>query len=140
MRVNLLRYAGVYVAAMLGLAALTWALQALMGFRLPTGLSTALPPMLAAMMEGQALARGSRALISGAAAWREAAKMTLVVALINALVLFALLGLMPELAETRAVVIIGGIFLLLLAVVLLVNRFFLTLGAKSQLKALEAGK
>lgn len=140
MRVNLLRYAGVYIAAAIGLAALTWAAAALLGVRLPTGLSTALPPMLAAMIEGQALARAARAPIPGGDAWREAGRMTLVVALLNAVILAGVLTFTPELANAQAASIIGLVFLVLLGVVFLVNRFFLGLGARSQLKSMEASR
>ncbi|MCO6384977.1 ABZJ_00895 family protein [Oceanicola sp. 502str15] len=138
MRINLLRYAGVYIAAAVALAALLWALEAFLGVSAPSGLSTALPPMLAALIEGQAYARTTRAPLPGGEAWAGALRMTLVVAAINAVVLLGVLLVMPELREPQLLGIVAVVFVVLLGVVFLANRFFFGMGAKSQLKALGA--
>ncbi len=140
MRISLLRYAGIYIATALGLALLTWVLASFAGVRLPTGLSTALPPMLAALLEGQAFARETREPLLNDEAWSAAFRMTLVVAVINAIILGGVLLFTPELTNPEVLTIVGVVFLVLLVVVLLVNRIFLGMGARSQLKALESRK
>ncbi|QDC11073.1 hypothetical protein FHY55_18350 [Oceanicola sp. D3] len=140
MRVNLMRYAGVYIAAAVGLAVLIWIADAAFGLRLPTGLSTALPPMLAALLEGQAFARAYRELAPNGEAWSIALRMTLVVAVINAVILLGMLLFTPQLADPEAFGIIAVVFVVLLGLVLVVNRVFFGMGVKSQLKALEGGK
>ncbi|MBS8226243.1 ABZJ_00895 family protein [Vannielia litorea] len=140
MRANLFRYAGVYIAVALTLSLVTWLLAAFAGFSLPTGLSTVLPPILAALVEGQCVARATRAPLVGSEAWGTALRMTAVVAAINLVVLIGALLFSPELNNPQALGIIGGVFVVLLVLVLLVNRVFYAMGVKSQLKALEAGK
>ncbi len=138
MSVNLWRYAGVYCAVLFGLAALSFLLGALLNLSVPSGLSIALPPMIAALREGRDYTRKTGAVIEKGPAWRVAFAMTGVVAVINVL-FFIGLSFIPELREVMQVVsvaILLVVFVALLGVVLLANRYFLLLGMRKALKVI----
>ncbi|NDW54676.1 ABZJ_00895 family protein [Aliiroseovarius sp. PrR006] len=142
---NWKRYAGVYILSMIGLMIIGLLLQRLFGFSLPTGLSTVLPPMMAAMIEGQKRADAGLGQYENTEAWSAASLATMVVGVITVAVLAGLLILMPLMREMFSsismmtwVLVFAGI----MGLTLLVNRFFLTMGYKNQRKALDkkAGK
>lgn len=142
---NWKRYAGVYILAMIGLMIIGLLLERLFGLSLPSGLSTVLPPMMAAMIEGQKRADAGLGPYEKTEAWSAASLATMVVGVITVAVLAGLLILMPVMREMFSsismitwVLVFAGI----MAITLLVNRFFLTMGYKNQRTALDkkAGK
>ena len=137
---NWKRYAGVYILSMIGLMIIGLLLQRLFGFSLPPGLSTVLPPMMAAMIEGQKRADSGLGQYENTEAWSAASFATMVVGVITVVVLAGLLIVMPPMREMFSsismmtwVLVFAGIMVL----TLLVNRVFLTLGYKNQRKALD---
>ncbi|KIC21740.1 hypothetical protein GC1_17520 [Leisingera sp. ANG1] len=114
-------------------------LLAQFGIGMPAGLATVLPPMVASVVEGMRIAQATRAPLPGRDAWVCAAAMTAVVALLT-IIQLPLYWNSPMVAEARQtipIVFLAGIFLLLLAVILMVNRLFLGHGIKLGLKRLE---
>ncbi|SIO33086.1 ABZJ_00895 family protein [Vannielia litorea] len=134
MQISYLRYTGVYVATMLALAALNWALATFASYSLPSGLGTILPPMLAAMLEGQFHARATRAPLAPGEAWRAAGVMTGIAAVIAGLMLVIVAAGTPEYAQLPTG-LLAGITLALLVATFLVNRLFLGMGARQELRA-----
>lgn len=138
MHVNLIRYGLLWMVASVGMMVLGL-LLAQFGAGMPAGLATVLPPMFAAVLEGLRIAQAARAPLAGKAAWVNAAAMTGVVAVLT-LAQLPLYWNNPVVAEARAaipVLYLAGIFVLLLAVILMVNRLFLGHGIKLGLKRLE---
>ncbi|WP_152615660.1 ABZJ_00895 family protein [Leisingera sp. ANG-M1] len=138
MQVNLIRYGLIWMAASVGMM-LLGLLLAQFGVGMPAGLATVLPPMVAAVMEGMRIAQATREPLAGKAAWRNAAAMTGVVAVLT-IVQLPLYWNNPVIVEARQtipLVFLAGIFVLLLAVILMVNRLFLGHGIKLGLKRLE---
>ncbi|WP_298904618.1 ABZJ_00895 family protein [uncultured Aliiroseovarius sp.] len=137
---NWKRYAGVYILSMIGLMILGLLLERLLGFSLPSGLSTVLPPMMAAMIEGQKRADAGLAQYENVEAWSAASSATMVVGVITVAVLAGLLILMPPMRQmfsSISMMTLVLVFAAIMGVTLLVNRFFLTLGYKNQRKALD---
>ncbi|WP_027257291.1 MULTISPECIES: ABZJ_00895 family protein [Leisingera] len=138
MQVNLIRYGLLWMAASVGMMLLGLVL-AQFGAGMPAGLATVLPPMFAAVLEGMRIAQATRAPLAGKTAWVCAAAMTGVVALLT-IAQLPLYWNNPVIAEARAtipVLYLAGLFVLLLAVILMVNRLFLAHGIKLGLKRLE---
>ena len=133
MTANLLRYTAIYIAAAVALAAFGWALGALVGFGLPTGISTVLPPLVAALLEGRAFARHHGEPVPSGRAWAEALKMTVVVAVISIGMLAISLSATPGYARPPLSTL-TVITSLLLVVTFLVNRYFFSLGAEQELR------
>ncbi|AHD02816.1 ABZJ_00895 family protein [Leisingera methylohalidivorans] len=138
MHVNLIRYGLLWMAASIGMMLLGLVLTQF-GVGMPAGLATVLPPMFAAVLEGMRIAQTIRAPLDGKSAWVNAAAMTGVVALLT-IVQLPLYWNNPVIAEARATIpalYLAGLFVLLLAVILMVNRLFLAHGIKLGLKRLE---
>ncbi|GGB26120.1 ABZJ_00895 family protein [Allosediminivita pacifica] len=134
MNVNYVRYGALYFAAMVVLAGVSVMMTRVLGFGFPSGAASIIPPMAAALFEGQQAGRaGARP--SGRALWAVAFAMTGVAVLING----AIAAIFLSMAETRALLsqvplrYFTGIAALLIAAVLLVNRFFFGIGLKSGL-------
>lgn len=110
------------------------------GFSLPSGVSTVLPPMLAAMNEGVKVARETNQPMESRVAWRAALWMTAVAVAINIAFMVIILLFVPSMASlfsTLGLTIFAGIMVFALVIVLLVNRFFLTMGLKNELKRIN---
>ncbi|WP_152612487.1 MULTISPECIES: ABZJ_00895 family protein [unclassified Leisingera] len=138
MQVNLVRYGLWWMGASVAML-LAGLLLAQFGIGMPAGLATVLPPMVASVVEGMRIAQATRAPLPGRDAWVCAAAMTAVVALLT-IIQLPLYWNSPMVAEARQtipIVFLAGIFLLLLAVILMVNRLFLGHGIKLGLKRLE---
>lgn len=80
---NWKRYAGVYILSMIGLMIVGLLLERLLGFSLPSGLSVVLPPMMAALIEGQKRADAGLEPYGKAEAWSAASLATMVVGVIT---------------------------------------------------------
>ncbi len=134
MSVNYTRYGAIYFAAMVVLAGLSVMLTRVLGVGFPSGAASIIPPMAAALFEGQQTGRAG-ARLSGRALWAVALAFTGVAVGINA----AIAALFLTMAESRtllAQVPLGyftGVAALVIAAVLLVNRFFFGIGLKSGL-------
>ncbi|WP_152612176.1 ABZJ_00895 family protein [Leisingera sp. ANG-S5] len=138
MQVNLVRYGLWWMGASVAML-LAGLLLAQFGIGMPAGLATVLPPMVASVVEGMRIAQATRAPLPGRDAWVCAAAMTAIVALLT-IIQLPLYWNSPMVAEARQTipfVFLAGIFLLLLAVILMVNRLFLGHGIKLGLKRLE---
>ncbi len=138
---NLKRFTLVYVATSLALIAIVSAVQAFMGFRIANGGMSIIPAIVAAMMEGQRYAGAHRALPEGADMWRFAKAAALVILGLSLVfvVLFSLI--MPQIRQMMsdpvgASVLFAG-SLLQAALGLVLVRFFIGMGAKSQLTAIR---
>jgi hypothetical protein len=134
MEVNLKRYALVYVASAVGVALCGIVLDALTGLGGGSGISTLLPPAIAALYEGQKAADQPGPPFTSSQAWREARRMTLVVLAVSVIFLAVPMALNPEL---RAMVFsapgVLGLFLAVaFAAVFLANRFALTWGFRNR--------
>jgi len=139
MHVNLFRYGGVYVAVLVALIVVGWLLARFTSVGIPSGLNTVLPPMMAALMEGQAMAKRSGVMMPSGAMWRSAVAMTAVVAAINMGILFGL-SMIPGFADLFNKIgfgLLGGIFLFLLVMVFFTNRIFLWFGQRNTLKTTD---
>lgn len=136
--VNVKRYALIYVATILGLVALSFALTLLAGITLPAGLSTILPAMAGAMIEGQKRATSGLAPFEKSEAWAAARAMTKVVILVNALIMVLAMMVPSVRAVFLTVPMMAAlVFLVLVGITFLTNRFFLTYGYKNQKIALD---
>lgn len=136
MTVDLTRYGLWYVAGLAGVVLLSILLQAVAALPLPPGVSAIVPPILAAMIEGQRMGRADPTPRSATDLWTAALSTTAVVAAIN-LVILGLFWMVPGVAQRLASVpvwILAGAFLALLVVVLLVNWFFLGQSIRNEIK------
>ena len=131
------RYTCAYVLAVLALAVAQYAIQAYFAYRLPAGMSTWLPVMVAAMDAGQHFARRHDAALPGRDAWSLAVRATLIVLAVNLLILAVLLASTDALAPLARLSppLIVAVAAFLMLVIFLTNRIFLTLGARNELKA-----
>lgn len=137
MTINLWRYAIVYLLATVGFAVAAEMLSVYAGVAGGSGAATVVPAMVASIFEGQRWARHHGGSIPAKGAlWQGAWRCTLAAAAVN-LVTLGLLWMVPAIrAPLQAVpaVLVAIIFVVLLGVTLLVNRFGLGLGVKSELK------
>jgi len=138
MQVNLIRYGLWWMGGSVAML-LAGLLLAQFGIGMPAGLATVLPPMVASVVEGMRIAQATRAPLLGRHAWVCAAAMTGVVAVLTIiqLPLYWNSPMVTEARQTIPFVYLAGIFLLLLAVILMINRLFLGHGIKLGLKRLE---
>ena len=141
---NYLRYIGIFLGTALVLAIAIWALRALAGVNLASSGIGIIPPLIAAMVAGQVYARDTGRVPDSAEAWRFAVVATLIsIGLAAGLAVIAGLLLPVQVAALRAEVmpavgtmvsIAAGFLGFLVGVTVLVNRFFLTFGARNMLK------
>lgn len=140
MPINLGRYALVYFLAALGFAVLSGLLEAFTDLSGGGGAATVIPAMVAAVYEGQRWAQANGGpMPEKGALWRGAWRCTIAAAAVN-LVTFVLLWMVPairELMQAIPFVFIAVLFVILLGVTLLINRFGLGLGIKSERKRQE---
>lgn len=139
MPINMTRYAGIYLATLVGVTLVGYALTAAFNLSPPTGVATILPPIIAAMAEGQRIARETGKQLESNVKWRAAAAMTGLVIMLNA----ALLLLMLAIPAMRAMLtqippaLLGIVTLVLVALIFFANRYFLGQGLKNELKKLD---
>ena len=139
MQVRLGRYAALYVALAVGLTLLAVAIETFAGFAVPSSVVSVVPPALAAMLEGSRIARSARAPMPKSQAWREALRMTGVALVINIAMLAIVLALPGSEATlaASALDVVALVMAILMALILLVNRYFLAMGMKNELKRLD---
>lgn len=135
---NIKRYALVYVSTMVGLTLFGIVLDWVFAFTLPSGLSTILPAMMAAMLEGQKRADSGALRLTPQQAWAAARKMTFIVFVVTAAMFLALVMIPPIGAVLLSLppTILLGVLAVLMGITLLANRFFVTSGYDAQLKAI----
>ncbi len=147
MTLNVKRYCLTIAAAIIGFYVLDF-LLASFGVALPGGMSVYLPPLIAAMLEGQRHARETGVPLAKGEAWRVARPMTLwavlvqlVFAVLTLLVLMVLGGgaVLTSLAQLSP---LAWIFVVLVLIVLtfLFNRLGLGFGVKGELRAMSKAK
>ena len=142
MSVNLIRYCFVLIISSLLVLGIAQVIFVAFGFDLPEGLSTILPVVMAAQVEGQRVARTRGEMITKRDAWLSALAMTGCVIALN----FAFLAVFSALLEgvtlwqmiSPTLIVIAGGGLSLMA--LFANRFMLTAGIKGELRAIAARK
>lgn len=138
---NLKRFSIVYVVTALALIAIVSAVQAVLGFRIANGGMSIIPAIVAGMIEGQRYARAHRALPEGADMWRFAKAAALVILGLSLVFAVVFSLIMPDLRQMMsdpvgASVLFAG-SLLQAALGLVLVRFFVGMGAKSQLTAIR---
>ncbi len=127
------RYTMILVAGVAGLIVLNIVLGILAQVSLPAGAAAVIPPMIAGLVTGQTWGRERGALPEGAPAWRLSVFGALIYAGLQ--LLLALGGLAATgAAGPTAVGISLGIVLVVSVIVVFINRWFLTVGAKGILK------
>lgn len=142
---NIRRYALVFVGVIIGLGLLTFAMRALFGFNIFNGGMAIIPPMAAAMIEGQRFALKEKRLPESAEMWRfsrSAAFVALAIAMVATVALSFIVPQMRALMAMRAGggILMGGVLLQAL-LSFFVTRYFLGLGARSaQNSAKKKGK
>ncbi|MBF9034874.1 hypothetical protein HKCCE2091_11540 [Rhodobacterales bacterium HKCCE2091] len=133
------RYAGVFILALVGLTVLRYLVLRFTEYGISAAALQAVPPMVAAQVEGQRLARRMNPLPGGGAMWRAALGMTGLAGAI--LVGWTLLGtlLIPGLADAflAAPLMIAIVLAVYLALFLPLNRFFLGLAARAERRRLD---
>ena len=138
-RVDLAKYTLWYLAGVIVVFVIAVALAVVGGIEFPSGASAIIPPMLAAMLEGGRIARNTRTRMQSRAAWVEATRMTGMVLVIN-LIFAGIAFAVPSVRGILMSVPAGVLFILaliLFAAILVVNRTFLAIGIKNELKAIE---
>ncbi|MDJ0821490.1 MAG: ABZJ_00895 family protein [Paracoccaceae bacterium] len=133
---NLLRYTGIYVLTGTTLMVLSVFLERAVGIALSSMISMIVPPLVAALLEGKRIARVTMAPISNGEAWRAALAATAVVAVLN-VVFLGVWMLLPQVSHAMRgaeLSSLGLLFAVLLGVVLLINRIFLTMGSSQEMK------
>ena len=123
------RYVIVYMLAVAALMAASLVVP------IPSGLPTVLPCMLASMIEGQKIAKATGQPIAKPDAWRIARVQTALVIAVNLCMMAAFFGVLSEVLSIVPILFFIMIFAILMVIVFLANRFFLTMGANAVLKA-----
>lgn len=135
-----LRYIGVYFLFVAVMVLFSWIMASLLNTRVPTGLASFLPPMIAAMVEGQRYAMDNGGPPPKGRLWRATLGMTGIVLIINLCFLTGFLILQTELIPMfknyTPYLLAFGAFLLVL--MWLVNRVFYGLGVRGYLKGKAA--
>lgn len=130
-----LRFALVYLGTIIGLMALSYVLEVLIQFSLPSGVSTVLPAIIGGMSEGTRIAKATGQPYDGKAAWAGARKLTLVMLAINAL-LIPVVFFIPQADEAFAVIgwpVLLAVFAVLLFLSFLMVRLGIRLGSRTQM-------
>jgi hypothetical protein len=131
-------YLMVLVLTMIGLSVLFGILETFVGVSAPTGISSVMPSLAAAMVTGDRYAKTHGALPSSLAAWRFAWLVTGLTLILTFIIIAGLAILDPSLqdiiADPSAAAVMLGFLVFITFVLLLINRFFLTQGAKARLR------
>lgn len=134
---NYLRYAGVFGAVAVGVAALVMALNTGVNTQLGSSAQLLVPAMIASLIEGRGFARTEARKPTTAEAWNFALMATVLAVMLNLVLSYAATRLMPEFAKLTIAPFASQQFVMLLALYalgyLLSNRFFVGLGAGNQL-------
>jgi hypothetical protein len=134
---NITRYTVVFLGVSVGLWFLTLLVSQLFDFDLSNGGMVLLPPLVAAMIEGNKYARQTRKLPESGQMWRFARTAAMVVLAITMIFTAVLTFVVPQLqammAQPMGAGMLMGAVLLQALIPFLTTRFFLGLGAKSGL-------
>lgn len=136
MRVDLRRYASLYVISVVTLVIVGIGLVQLAEIKPPSGAGTVVAVIVAALFEGQRAARIGGVEFSKSEAWSAAFAMTGVVAVTNA-VMLGLLYTVPWIAvmlDRTPTQQIALVFMVLVLFALVANRYFLTTGFRAERK------
>ncbi len=137
-----IRFAVIYLGAMVAISGLLWALEKFVGISSGRGVSAALP-LIAGMVTGQYAARDTGEALSKERMWRDALVFTLIAFVVSLLVAAVLIfgaGLGAEmlaLTTTIGPVIWAISFVFVFVISVLLIRFGYGLGIRSELKMLE---
>lgn len=134
---NIRRYTLVFLGVSVGLWVLSLLVMQIFKFDIANGGMMILPPMVAAMVEGNKFAQQNGRLPEKGDMWKFARIAALVVLAISMVFTAVMTFVIPELRNLMAQRMGGGILmaavLVQALVAFLVTRFFLGLGAKSAL-------
>ncbi|WP_157033246.1 ABZJ_00895 family protein [Loktanella sp. S4079] len=141
---NYKRYTAIIIGVTIGLPILLGMLRQLTGLNLSTGFTAIAPALVAALVEGQQFAKTHNRVPTGSETKSFVGFATLISA--GFLILFsaAIITNVPgfgELLETPpAAWLIFSVLGFVVAMIALCNFAFLRMGAKNQLKAIQAGR
>lgn len=137
MNVNLKRYALWFIAATIGLFIVVFALDYFLAMEFPNGAAAVIPAMVAAMVEGQKYAETSRDPVPSP--WKQAGALTIVGSAISIVFAIPAFIFLPELrgAFSQFPSLMIGMIVFGILITWVVNRIFLTIGAKNQWKAMD---
>ncbi|WP_420568544.1 ABZJ_00895 family protein [Thalassovita sp.] len=134
---NIIRYTIVFLGVSVGLWFLTLMVVQLFDFDISNGGMVLLPPLVAAMIEGNKYARKTRQMPESGQMWRFARTAALVVLAITMIFTVVLTFVVPQLqammAQPLGAGMLMGAVLLQAVIAFLTTRFFLGMGAKSGL-------
>jgi small-conductance mechanosensitive channel len=140
MALNVPRYAGIYVIALLALGVIAVIVRTVLGLDI-SGAVSIIPPVIAAsMMEGQRMARIHKRVMTNREAWRAAVLATVAYLGVN-FMLMAVAMMVPAIGAMIAQAPAGimlGVAAVIALIVLLSNRWFIAMGVKSEIKRQEA--
>ncbi|WP_106746044.1 ABZJ_00895 family protein [Yoonia maritima] len=141
---NYMRYTGVVIGLTMGLPILLGLLRHLTGINLSTGFVAIAPALAGAMIEGQKFAVQN----DRTPTWAETKSFVIVgtliaagfLALFTATVVTNVPGYEILLTAPPSIGLIIGMSVFMILIIALCNFLFLRMGAKNQLKAIEAGR
>ncbi|WP_238366812.1 ABZJ_00895 family protein [Mesobacterium pallidum] len=142
MQLNFVRYGLTYILAVAGLTLVSILMIRYLGIDFPSGAASVIPPMAAALLEGQRIGRSVTEMPANGVLWQAAGKATALVAVLNLVLLYAV-SFLPGIGAVLAQIPPGLLTLIaavLLVVVLWINWWFLRLGIKNELKAAKGRK
>lgn len=136
---NYPRYTAVFLAAAIGVALVVMAVNAWMNAGLGSSAQLLAPAMIAALIEGRTFARAEARKPNPAEGWNFALLATGLAVVLNVALSYAMTAFLPEFAKLTIAPFGSKQFLILLGLYalgyLLSNRFFLGLGARSEMEA-----
>ncbi|PSL17859.1 ABZJ_00895 family protein [Shimia abyssi] len=143
MTLNLRKYAQLYILLAVLVVVASFGLS-LVNIDMPTGLSTILPPMVAAQMLGAKHGEATGAPLAKGEAWRLAVPMTVCAVVVQIVLGVVWGGVMMasgvDLMATFGTVGLPGlaiVFGLMILIIYLVNRAFLGLGVRNGMRAAQ---
>lgn len=132
-------YLGTYLiwllVGIIGCAALLALMRVAFGFELSAGAIAAIPPMMAAMLVGEKWAKERGVLPTSTEAWRWSVVAAIAFLSIQILIVMMFLAAAGGPITTSTATITGMALVLFTVVVIFINRYFLVLYAKRNLKA-----
>lgn len=136
-----LRYALVFLAVAIGVAQLVLWINAEQGTTLGSAAQLMVPAMIAALVEGQQVAKQRGVVPRGAQAWQFAGVATGVALTLNLGLAYSGPAVAPEFAKLAIAPVLSKQFMILLGLYalgyLIANRFFYSLGAGNQLSLMK---
>jgi hypothetical protein len=127
-------YLVLFIITALGVIAAVAAIQAATGYNIGNGGTSIMPPMIAALITGQRWGKAAGVVPDNRAAWRFALVTAIATVALQILVAMAVLAAAGEAGMGMGPMIVGVLVFYTL-IVIGVNRWFVTFGAKSALKS-----